>query len=343
MDASFQHLAPVRYRLRPDLEISRCLGGDFSGQMTVSDPLNGRSYRFGSREYYFAGLLDGKRPFGEVLDEMRQTMPQAIPNDEDVFRLLVWMEERHLLQMCGSAPSEVVTGVPASPDRGQRGKGILKLAAAVLILAGCGVAFQFSGVSLTEVKGLLSFKDRSQSELATVAEVEEAEVRYESPAAEVKQEEPPEPTRKVPSFQISQVLAGHSGLLSQVYVKDGQIVQKGDLIALMENPEARNQLKRLKAEINACRARRDRHYETNHMAAYQEEIKHLARLTRQIGEQEAALVSLEVRAPAAGKVQDPEVTRKVGAWLDTGDVVLSLQVDPSELDEGMLAGVEAGE
>jgi len=113
------------------------------------------------------------------------------------------------------------------------------------------------------------------------------------------------------------------GFFSQVYVKDGDQVREGQLLAVIDNEELDAGIVRLRQEIEASRARH-RLLETEHQAAAQAEAYRLSMLTKDLDLLTARKESLTVRAPFDGQVIGPDLERVRGRFVKLGEPLFAV-------------------
>ncbi|MGI9428570.1 MAG: HlyD family efflux transporter periplasmic adaptor subunit [Bythopirellula sp.] len=114
------------------------------------------------------------------------------------------------------------------------------------------------------------------------------------------------------------------GFVDRVLVRSGEVVAAGQELAVLRNDQLVRDLEiqRLKVEasrlqIRALRGRRE-------LAALAAETEQLVALETQLAELVTQVQGLTVRAPVAGCVVSRDVESRIGSFLNTGDVLLSL-------------------
>jgi hypothetical protein len=116
-----------------------------------------------------------------------------------------------------------------------------------------------------------------------------------------------------------EVKAPVAGLLSAVYVREGDAVSAGALLAVLHNPEIETQAKleagRLKLAENAQRAALAR----ADFAASERYAQEIARLGAEKAEADRQCAQLVLRAPFQGAVATPQIEQRVGAYLAEGE------------------------
>lgn len=119
------------------------------------------------------------------------------------------------------------------------------------------------------------------------------------------------------------VRAEWPGFFSEVYVKDGDRVQKGQLMAVITNEELDFNILRLRQEIEASKARH-RMYETQQQAAAQAEEYHLGMLSKDLETVLARKASMTIYAPFDGQVIAPELERTKGRFAKLGETLFTV-------------------
>jgi len=115
------------------------------------------------------------------------------------------------------------------------------------------------------------------------------------------------------------VRAEVDGEVQQVFVRQGQEVQAGQVLAILQNPEIEAQAKVLAQEL--ALASSDLRYDQDRsdfgMAA--KSVRERGRIQEELGVARKKLQDLEIRAPFDGVVSTPEVDQTVGEFLAAGD------------------------
>ena len=151
---------------------------------------------------------------------------------------------------------------------------------------------------------------------------------------------PPVPTRVASDFVLqpgrdAHVRAGSPGAVGQVFVRQGDHVEEGQMLARVENPEIEanaaslaQQLELVNSNVRVAQARADRDMTA---AALAEQ----ARLQEEWQVAQGKVNGLEIRAPFAGVVSTPLVEQKVGEYVSSGDEFCEV-VDRSTLKARIL-------
>ena len=142
------------------------------------------------------------------------------------------------------------------------------------------------------------------------------------------------------------VASPHDGIVSEVSVAAGEVVQAGDVLVRFEETEARNQLRRILGEVSVARARLDRAERSAATDAASRSSIPVARaeLALQQIRAEAArerFDSLVLRAPSSGVAIVENARSWTGRNIRAGERILTL-ADPTdtELELSLAAGDE---
>ncbi len=151
---------------------------------------------------------------------------------------------------------------------------------------------------------------------------------------------PPVPTRVASDFVLqpgrdAHVRAGSPGTVGQVFVRQGDHVREGQVLARIENPgvEANaaslaQQLALVNSNLRVGQGRADREMTATALAEQ-------ARLQEEWQVAQGKVNGLEIRAPIAGIVSTPVIDQKVGEYLSSGDEFCEV-VDRSTLKARIL-------
>jgi putative peptide zinc metalloprotease protein len=135
---------------------------------------------------------------------------------------------------------------------------------------------------------------------------------------------PPFPSRVSTEFTLepgrdTHVRAKVAGTVRQVFVREGDQVEAGQIVAVLENPEIIADEKVLVEQLAlanaAVRTSQERPQTTDPAAAVRERM----RLEEELAVAERNLKQLEIRATYPGVVKTTNVDQKVGEYLNAGD------------------------
>lgn len=158
----------------------------------------------------------------------------------------------------------------------------------------------------------------------------------------------PEVTQTEPSAKLEEPLPGTivktstGGVLTDIFVSDGDSVREGDVIARIEDPADLDRIENLRHEIGVSRVRRDHHYAEGAKMMWRGEVIHLSELTRELGQHQAEMNAIEMVAPITGVIVTAESCSRLGSMVEPGSVILSVvsdqPEDPSILADNLKAG-----
>ena len=109
-----------------------------------------------------------------------------------------------------------------------------------------------------------------------------------------------------------------------IHVLDGQLVDKGDLLVTLDNPELRQELQSLEIDIAISRLRLNTLFNAGEINEYQLEEESLAALDKKRFELEANIGDLTIVAPQAGQVLALELDMMEGQYFQPGTELLSI-------------------
>ena len=120
------------------------------------------------------------------------------------------------------------------------------------------------------------------------------------------------------------VRADSPGFVRDVYVRSGQQVAPGTIVAVLENEELASECRLLDLAVQQanvrCRALRKR----REMAALQAELEQLAALREQWQEKQGQLTQLTIRASRSGTIIGRNLDVLVGTYLAQGDEICGI-------------------
>lgn len=123
---------------------------------------------------------------------------------------------------------------------------------------------------------------------------------------------------------LSILRAGSSGFVDQVLVNDGEVVEADRLLVRLRNEELEVERAELEFEMARSLAAERMSLQINEIAAARIQSRRQVSLDRQLQELETRLAALEIRAPHRGRVMARGLASRVGTYVETGDVVLSV-------------------
>lgn len=120
------------------------------------------------------------------------------------------------------------------------------------------------------------------------------------------------------------VRAASAGFLNDIRVVDGQRVRRGEVLAVLSNPDLKAELGDLELAM-AIRQNKARVYRSSgRMAAYQAESETLAALKKQHAEKQREVDGLTIRAPETGNVLGRQLRHHRGSYIQKGEEILSV-------------------
>lgn len=141
--------------------------------------------------------------------------------------------------------------------------------------------------------------------------------------------------------QVSQVHLKRAGKISQIAVQEGQVVQKGQLLVRLVDPELDSKLAKANHEIALLNAQLAR------LAAADRELNErlvlMQKLEAQKAEKAAAekdIEELAVRAPAAGVLREMAPDLRVGSWLPKSQNLATVVAQNGAVVEGYISEVD---
>jgi len=120
------------------------------------------------------------------------------------------------------------------------------------------------------------------------------------------------------------IRAASAGFVDEIYVVDGERVQKDQLLLVIENDEFASELTELGLQIKQSEIRGRQHEQNRRYAAFQAEIEQRRALHTELEEKRAQFKRLEVRAPAAGTVIARDLKSLHGTYVKVGDEVAAI-------------------
>jgi RND family efflux transporter MFP subunit len=108
------------------------------------------------------------------------------------------------------------------------------------------------------------------------------------------------------------------GKVSQVFVRQGDEVEPGQLLAILEDPEIQAKARIVAAQL-ALSSSNLRHNEGFDPQKAAQAARERSRLQQELAVAQKEVEALEIHAPFAGVITTPEVEQKVGAYLAPGD------------------------
>ncbi len=119
-------------------------------------------------------------------------------------------------------------------------------------------------------------------------------------------------------YNRSEVVRAYSpGFIKEIYVKNGDQVDSGTVLARLRNVEAEVRLRSLDLDMSLSKLRMHQYQKTD-IRAMQLEQERIVLLEKRRLEEKILLDSLLIRSPVGGFVEAPELDSFVGRYLSTG-------------------------
>lgn len=120
------------------------------------------------------------------------------------------------------------------------------------------------------------------------------------------------------------IRAGVRGFVVAVFVEDGDLVEKGDLLAELANPDEKAERDQIALELAAARVRARSFYQEEELSAYQAELETIHGLEQKLAESTRYLEATSVTAPVGGRIIGRNLISLPGRWLRVGDEIFSI-------------------
>ncbi|MFO7905602.1 MAG: efflux RND transporter periplasmic adaptor subunit [Planctomycetota bacterium] len=135
---------------------------------------------------------------------------------------------------------------------------------------------------------------------------------------------PPRASAIVDYQPLTIIRADSPGFLKEIHVQPGQLVTKGELLAVLRNEELALELADLELSIQQLETRCRVHEHGRKMAAWQAEMEELDALRKKHIEKMEQVSRLILRAPTSGRVIGSNLRNLTGSYLQSGDQILSI-------------------
>jgi len=135
---------------------------------------------------------------------------------------------------------------------------------------------------------------------------------------------------------LAEVRALVPGVIERLLVREGEVVTRGALVAVLRAPEIQAERSALGADLDAAERAAARAASAGDAAGQQLARSRASALAEEARLLEEEVEALQVRAPVAGTVLTPRPEEKLGLRLDAGDLVVTLgRTDTLELEFGV--------
>ena len=119
------------------------------------------------------------------------------------------------------------------------------------------------------------------------------------------------------------------GFVSKILIKDGDLVERGQTLLILDNPDRRTAVNILKLEIARLRLQSRIAYNNGRLPAMQVLKRRQQALLTQLRQEEEELAALRITAPGPGTVTAPDVEQLAGTYLQKGWEILWI-VNPGQ-------------
>ena len=126
------------------------------------------------------------------------------------------------------------------------------------------------------------------------------------------------------------VRAKATGFANTIHVRDGDRVQKGDLLISLENPELKLELKSLLIDIRISKISAKAFLTRERLGDLQLEQQSLASMEKRRAELEDQIANLDIVATEDGIILDADLSTLTGKYFHMGDEILSIG-SPAEI------------
>ena len=123
---------------------------------------------------------------------------------------------------------------------------------------------------------------------------------------------------------LSVVRSNGAGFAKVIHVSDGQMVEKGDLLVTLENPELHQELNSLLVDIDISKLRTNSLFTQEKISEVQLEKEALASLLKRKTELERRIADLIIVAPQSGQVLARDLHISTGKHFTPGTEILSI-------------------
>lgn len=123
------------------------------------------------------------------------------------------------------------------------------------------------------------------------------------------------------------VRANSSGFVREIHVQNGQLVEPGKLLVVLENEQLALDLAQLELSAEQSRLKARAYRQRGQMTEHRTELSELQALETRAAEKRIQLARLEVRAPVAGRVMRRRLDSLQDTYLKEGDEIVALGND----------------
>ncbi len=312
------NLTEIRPCLRADVEIHpEADGGGLLVLGAGSDQM--KSFSFGPHEFLMVGSLDGKRSLEEIHASLVIQPGLEALRVENIERQLDWLFEMNLLEaaefnpVCQS-PTVAPAGVSVVAAEAAPKSVIVRRSPGRRILSGMAQAACVAALVWGSELALDWQNARSSSELADSATMATEKAAQSSA-----------------DRSDGVLVLEFDGVLSELFVRDGDKVEAGEVLASIDNLEIRDVLNDLRADLAQCQDLRDEAYDEHDWSEYRLQVLQMAELTQRMGQLRFEEEVAQLRAPHAGVIHaDQNLSDRVGKVVASGQMLMSVEKADSD-------------
>jgi len=280
-----------------------------------------QSIKFGPHEFLMLRSLDGKRSLKEIHAELVRLPGLEALRVENIERQVDWLYEMNLLELeeirLADSPvlirqdEEAQAGLTGDSEPGNSERSVGQRIFAGLAQAACVAVLVWASDQALEWQKV-NFADK---------QVDRAELEAGSTASS-------------PVDRAGGALAPEfDGILSELYVRDGDKVYEGEILASIDNLEIRQVLTELRSALAECQDLRDEAYAEHDWREYRLQVLHMAEITQRMGQLRFQQEVTQLRAPHAGVIRaDSNLSDKVGKVVTSGQLLMSVEKVGSDKD-----------
>lgn len=141
--------------------------------------------------------------------------------------------------------------------------------------------------------------------------------------------------------KLEVVRANSAGFLTQVHVKPGQQVQRGELLATLVNQELLADIASLECQLEQAKIQGRAVKTAGDIARWQFEKERITQLQQQLDELNAQREGLRIESPEGGIVLTDNLPQRLGTYCRIGDEVMAIGDEQSKEAIGMIPQQDA--
>lgn len=152
--------------------------------------------------------------------------------------------------------------------------------------------------------------------------------------------------RSAPAFveyaPLTVIRANTDGFVATVFVKEGQLVQQGDRLLLLENDELIAECLQLEFEIKQSHAKRRVYIQKDKIASAQIELKQIEALQQRLDERSRQRDHLMLTAPSSGLVAGRNLHELPGLFMKEGTELFTIGLEEAKEIQLSIAQADIG-